>query len=76
MRNPGAREAAVKSIKLEFSTDDGATWQPVKTQAAGSGWTARIANPGSPGFVSLRATVEDTAGDDVTQTVNRAYAVG
>ncbi|MFF4192652.1 S8 family serine peptidase [Nonomuraea sp. NPDC001831] len=75
-RNPGARGAAVRTVKLEFSTDDGATWQPVSTRAAASGWTATIPNPGSPGFVSLRATVKDTAGDGVTQTVTRAYAVG
>ncbi|MER6583900.1 hypothetical protein ABT267_50095, partial [Nonomuraea sp. NPDC001023] len=75
-RNPGARGAAVRTVKLEFSTDDGATWQPVSTRAAASGWTATIPNPGSPGFVSLRATVKDAAGDGVTQTVTRAYAVG
>ncbi|MGW2222151.1 S8 family serine peptidase [Nonomuraea sp. NPDC001684] len=75
-RNPGARGAAVRTVELEFSTDDGATWQPVRTRAADSGWTATVANPGSPGFVSLRATAKDTAGDGVTQTVTRAYAVG
>ncbi len=75
-RAPGARRAAVSSIKLETSADDGKTWRPVRVQATRSGWTARLGNPAAPGYVSLRATVTDKAGNGVTQTVTRAYAVG
>ncbi|MER6582059.1 S8 family serine peptidase [Nonomuraea sp. NPDC001023] len=75
-RAPGARAAAVSSITLEASADDGRTWRPVRVLATGSGWTARLDNPTTPGYVSLRATVTDQAGDGVTQTVTRAYAVG
>ncbi|GAA4229076.1 subtilisin family serine protease [Streptosporangium album] len=75
-RNPGAPKATVKSVKLEVSSDDGATWRPVPVLPAPSGWTALLANPGTPGFVSLRATATDAAGDRVTQTITRAYAVG
>ncbi|MFF3670021.1 S8 family serine peptidase [Microtetraspora malaysiensis] len=74
-RNPGAAEAAVRSVKLEVSSDDGAGWRAVPVIPAGSGWTALLANPGTPGFVSLRATVTDAAGDSVVQTITRAYAV-
>ncbi|MEV0613539.1 S8 family serine peptidase [Nonomuraea sp. NPDC050404] len=74
-RAPGAREVAVSSIKLEVSADDGKTWRPVRVRAAGAGWTARLDNPAAPGYVSLRATVTDKAGNGVTQTVSRAYAV-
>ncbi|WP_214410736.1 S8 family serine peptidase [Sphaerisporangium fuscum] len=74
-RNPGAPEAAPRSIKLEMSTDDATTWRKVPVVPAGSGWAALLANPRTPGFVSLRATVTDAAGDGVTQTVTRAYAV-
>ncbi|GAA3190174.1 hypothetical protein [Nonomuraea roseoviolacea] len=59
-----------------MSTDDGASWRQVPVVPSGTGWTALIANPGIPGFVSLRATSTDTAGARVTQTITRAYAVG
>ncbi|MEU5869830.1 S8 family serine peptidase [Nonomuraea sp. NPDC047529] len=75
-RAPGAGRAAVSSIKLQASADDGRTWRPVPVRATPSGWTARLDNPATAGYVSLRATVTDKAGDGVTQTVTRAYAVG
>ncbi|MDR8414168.1 S8 family serine peptidase [Nonomuraea sp. 3-1Str] len=75
-RNPGAPAARVTSITVETSFDDGATWRPVRPARSGSGWTVRVANPAAPGFVSLRAQVTDAAGDRVTQTITRAYAIG
>ncbi|MEU7859882.1 S8 family serine peptidase [Nonomuraea sp. NPDC049141] len=75
-RNPGSPKAGVKSIRLEMSADDGATWRGVPVTRTGSGWTAMLTNPPAAGFVSLRATVTDSAGDGVTQTITRAYAVG
>ncbi|MGA5762238.1 S8 family serine peptidase [Nonomuraea bangladeshensis] len=75
-RNPGASAPRATSITVEASFDDGARWRPVRLTRAGSGWTARIANPDAPGFVSLRAKVTDAAGDRVTQTITRAYAIG
>ncbi|MEU4570966.1 S8 family serine peptidase [Nonomuraea sp. NPDC023979] len=75
-RAPGARGAAVSSVRLEASADDGKTWRPAPVRVTRSGWTARLSNPATPGHVSLRATVKDRAGNAVTQTVIRAYAVG
>ncbi|NUW37412.1 S8 family serine peptidase [Nonomuraea sp. SMC257] len=75
-RNPGAPAARATSITVETSFDDGASWRPVRLVRSGSGWTARVANPAAPGFVSLRAKVTDAAGDQVTQTITRAYAIG
>ncbi|MEU4226803.1 S8 family serine peptidase [Nonomuraea sp. NPDC026600] len=75
-RNPGSPKAGVKSIRLEMSADDGATWRGVPVTRTGSGWTAMLTNPPAAGFVSLRATVTDSAGDGVTQTITRAYAIG
>ncbi|GAA0930027.1 S8 family serine peptidase [Nonomuraea longicatena] len=75
-RNPGATKAQVKSLRLEMSADDGATWTTVPVKAAGPHWAARIANPAAAGFVSLRASATDGNGDTVTQTVRRAYAIG
>ncbi|NBF00189.1 hypothetical protein FE391_43195 [Nonomuraea sp. KC401] len=75
-RNPGSTDADVESIRLEMSADDGATWRPVPVTRTGSGWTATLQNPDQAGYVSLRAVVTDAAGDGVTQTITRAYAVG
>ncbi|MFI9595506.1 hypothetical protein [Nonomuraea sp. NPDC052265] len=75
-RNPGASAPRATTITLETSFDDGANWRPVRLTRVGSGWKARIANPDAPGFVSLRAGVTDAAGDRVTQTITRAYAIG
>ncbi|MFI7709230.1 S8 family serine peptidase [Nonomuraea sp. NPDC049480] len=70
------RSTPVKSVRLEMSADDGATWRPVPTVRAGSEWTATVLNPRTPGHVSLRVRVEGTSGASLTQTVIRAYAVG
>ncbi|MFF0310456.1 S8 family serine peptidase [Streptosporangium sp. NPDC004379] len=75
-RNPGAAAAETRSIRLEMSADDGASWRPVPLVRTGSGWTAVLRNPSAAGFVSLRAAVTDTAGTRLTQTITRAYAVG
>ncbi|MEV0146831.1 MULTISPECIES: S8 family serine peptidase [unclassified Nonomuraea] len=74
-RNPGAPQAGVTSLRLEMSSDDGATWHPLPSAPAGSGWTAAVPNPRTAGFVSLRATATDVSGTTVKQTVIRAYAV-
>ncbi|MFG3441914.1 S8 family serine peptidase [Nonomuraea sp. NPDC047897] len=74
-RNPGAAEAKVRSLTLEASFDDGASWNRVRLTRSHHGWTAQLTNPAA-GFVSLRATAVDGAGDRVTQTVTRAYAIG
>ncbi|MFI7708867.1 hypothetical protein [Nonomuraea sp. NPDC049480] len=75
-RSPGSTKVETKSVRLEMSADDGATWRGVPVTRTGSGWTAILANPRTAGFVSLRAMVTDTAGNRVTQTITRAYAVG
>ncbi|GAA2285471.1 S8 family serine peptidase [Nonomuraea roseoviolacea subsp. roseoviolacea] len=75
-RNPGAPAPRVTSITVEASFDDGASWRPVRLVGSGSARMARVANPAAPGFVSLRAKVTDAAGDQVTQTITRAYAIG
>ncbi|MEV4167548.1 S8 family serine peptidase [Nonomuraea dietziae] len=75
-RNPGSPQAEVKSLRLEMSADDGTTWHRIPVVRTGSGWTAAVPNPRTPGFVSLRAAATDTAGAALTQTITRAYAVG
>ncbi|HEX6469848.1 MAG TPA: S8 family serine peptidase [Streptosporangiaceae bacterium] len=74
IRNPGAPSSAVSGLTVQASNDDGKTWQTVPVAASGDGWLATVSNPAS-GFVSLRASAADGAGDSVVQTIIRAYAV-
>ncbi|GAA0626403.1 S8 family serine peptidase [Kribbella sandramycini] len=73
-RNPGASAAGLRSLALEMSIDDGATWQPVRVLGAGPHRTAFIRNPAG-GYISLRAKAVDTAGNTASQTIIRAYRV-
>jgi hypothetical protein len=61
----------ITRMKLEVSFDDGATWRPVDLTGAG------VATFDAPrrGFVSLRASAWDDAGNAVTQEVIRAYGL-
>ncbi|GAA1711239.1 S8 family serine peptidase [Fodinicola feengrottensis] len=66
---------SVTGVTVEFSTDDGKTWQSAAVNANGpKAWAATVANPGS-GFVSLRATATDSAGNTGKVTIIRAYAI-
>lgn len=60
-----------RSLAVEVSYDDGASWQPVEVSAG----QAVVRHPETPGYVSLRATASDTEGNTVTQTVIRAYRI-
>ena len=60
---------------LQVSYDAGATWQPLELAAKGTEWTATVRHPDRPGFVALRATAQDRAGNRVEQTVHRAYGL-
>ncbi len=58
---------------VEASYDDGATWQPAPLAGGSAGWSATVKHPAAAGFVSLRATANDAAGNKVAVTVIRAY---
>jgi hypothetical protein len=66
---PDSAAGANRSLAVEVSYDDGATWAPAPV-AAGQ---ATLTHPARDGYVSLRATAVDSAGNTVTQTVIRAY---
>ncbi|HEU4421765.1 MAG TPA: S8 family serine peptidase, partial [Pilimelia sp.] len=74
-RQAGSAAKPVKTLSVEVSFDDGKTWQKVKLTPQGSAWKMQIAHPDQAGFVSLRATSTDTAGNKVEQTVIRAYQI-
>ncbi|WP_049563570.1 S8 family peptidase [Nonomuraea sp. SBT364] len=65
----------VKDVKVEFSADDGLTWQPARVQRRGGDrFRVTLVNPAA-GFVSLRLTAGDGKGGAVTQTIKRAYGL-
>jgi hypothetical protein len=70
---------AVAAARLQFSVDDGATWQEAGLSAVGSGrYRATVEHPAlteTNGYVSLRFTATDAAGGSLTQTVTRAYVL-
>ncbi|MET7747620.1 S8 family serine peptidase [Micromonospora sp. NPDC005367] len=67
----GSAAAPNRSLGVSASFDDGKTWVPLPVVRD----VARIVHPRRPGFVSLRLTATDTAGNTVTQTIQRAYRI-
>ncbi|MEH1125025.1 S8 family serine peptidase [Micromonospora sp. CPCC 206061] len=73
-RNPGAPATSVKSLTVEASFDDGATWRKVPVVTFGDQRIALVSNPAN-GYVSLRAKAVDSAGGTVEQTIIHAYRI-
>jgi subtilisin family serine protease len=67
----------VRGTTLHLSYDDGDTWRPVRLERAGQGtWEGKVTIPKrGADFVSIRATGWDGAGNEVEQTVMRAFSV-
>jgi hypothetical protein len=70
-RQPGAPAGKVRKLTVDVSYDDGKTWH----KAAVRDGVATVNHPGRPGYVSLRASATDTAGNTVTQTIIHAYRI-
>ncbi|SCG66194.1 Serine protease, subtilisin family [Micromonospora inositola] len=70
-RQAGSAAAPGRTLGVAASFDDGRTWIALPIVRG----VARIAHPRRPGFVSLRLTATDTAGNTVTQTIQRAYRI-
>jgi subtilisin family serine protease len=72
VHQPGAESSRTTVRTVEVSFDEGRTWQ----RAAVSGDRVTVPAGGAAGgFVSLRATATDSAGNAVTETITRAYAL-
>ncbi|QFY11769.1 S8 family serine peptidase [Nonomuraea phyllanthi] len=77
----GVRGApSVKRVTVEYSVDDGATWQEAgRVRRHGDGrFRVELRHPAlaqTSGFVSLRVTASDRSGASTTQTIDRAYAL-
>jgi hypothetical protein len=65
----------LRAVRVQFSLNDGATWQSVPVTARHGYWVLKVADPPS-GFVSLRSTVTDVNGNSSTETIYRSYAIG
>lgn len=72
---PGSTASGLRSLTVQFSTDDGATWTDATVTRAGLSATVQVTHPNVTGTVSLRATAVDDAGNSVTETIIRAYRI-
>lgn len=72
---PDSTAAALQSVTVQYSTDDGATWTAATVTGSGSARSIRVTHPNVTGYVSLRATAIDYAGNGVEQTIMHAYKI-
>ncbi|MEH1126414.1 S8 family serine peptidase [Micromonospora sp. CPCC 206061] len=74
---PGGSPAT--ALTLSTSTNGGSTWQPATVTSLGGGrFRVTVTHPAlssTDGYVWLRTEASDAAGNKVTQTVERAYAL-
>lgn len=71
----GSGAGPARTVAVEASYDDGRTWHRTPVRRGGDGWTATLEHP-AIGFVSLRTTARDAAGNQVLLTTIRAYGIG
>ncbi|MEU7588396.1 S8 family serine peptidase [Micromonospora sp. NPDC049230] len=71
---PGVR-GTLGAVTVEVSYDDGATWHRQRLTRHGDGWRTTLAAPARAGFVSLRTTARDAAGNTVSQSITRAFGL-
>lgn len=69
---PGAVAPPVTALSLWTSTDSGTHWTQIRVHHSHAGWTAILPDAGT-GYVSLRASAADAAGNTVTETIDRVY---
>lgn len=68
--------AALSALELQVSYDDGASWEQAPVEHRHGTWAAQLRHPRSAAYVSLRANARDLDGNELEQTVLRAYALG
>jgi subtilisin family serine protease len=72
---PNSTAAALATVTVQYSTNDGQTWTNAQVTGSGQSRTITVNHPNITGFVSLRATATDQAGNSVVQTIIRAYKI-
>ncbi|MFF7679048.1 S8 family serine peptidase [Actinacidiphila glaucinigra] len=65
----------IRTVTLDVSYDDGATWHRTALRHKGAAWTASLDAPHKAGFASLRTSAKDANGNTVSQTVIRAFGL-
>ncbi|MEU7771834.1 S8 family serine peptidase [Micromonospora taraxaci] len=70
-RQADSKAAANRSLTVSASFDEGRTWVALPVLRD----VALISHPRRAGFVALRLAATDTAGNTVTQTIQRAYRI-
>ncbi len=73
-RQPDAARGHTSGLTVQVSYDDGAHWAPVPVLRHDDAALALLRHPAGHGFVSLRASAVDTAGNTVDEEIIRAYA--
>ncbi|MFF9500906.1 S8 family serine peptidase [Streptomyces sp. NPDC014656] len=75
----GLTGRSVKGVEVSVSYDDGGHWRAATASARGDGaYRVRVTHPPAArtsGYVTLRVRAWDDAGNEVTQEIERAYAL-
>ncbi|WP_406015755.1 S8 family serine peptidase [Streptomyces sp. NBC_00984] len=72
----GYTPGVITAASLSYSYDGGTTWTKAPTEQQHGKWTAVLDHTGAAGKqVMLKATLTDSNGNAVTQTITRAYDV-
>jgi hypothetical protein len=65
----------IKTVSLDISYDDGATWHHTTLTRTAQGWNTQLDAPAHAQFVTLRTSAADTEGNTVTQSITRAFGL-
>ncbi|MFF9373204.1 S8 family serine peptidase [Streptomyces griseoluteus] len=65
----------IRTVRLDVSYDDGATWHTSTLRHSGTSWSASIDAPSKCRFVSTRASARDDHGNSISQTEIRAFGL-
>ncbi|WP_328891534.1 hypothetical protein [Streptomyces sp. NBC_00316] len=72
----GASHAgAIRTVSVEVSYDDGATWHRTALRSSDNDWKAQLDAPSRARYASLHTTARDTKGNSVSQTLIRAFGL-
>ncbi|WP_218854647.1 S8 family serine peptidase [Paractinoplanes atraurantiacus] len=71
----GPSTKAIRTVTLDVSYDDGATWVHQRLHQTKDGWTTDLRAPRNAQHVTLKAGAKDAYGNSVEQTITRAFGL-
>lgn len=74
-KQEGSAAANNRSLSVQVSFNGGRTWANLPVRVVNGSSVVQVKNPRVAGFVSLRATAKDTAGNTAYVSILRAYEV-